>query len=539
MSFSNCKLKIAIKKLSFLLAFVLVFCAVAGISPLPSHAAELVIVLDPGHGGSDPGAENTVDGKLYQEKTLNLKISQAAKAYLDKFSGVKVVMTRNDDNTYLTLGQRVSFANKQGAHALVSIHNNSSGESSAGGALIIVADNDFRPDLSKQTQDMSRKILSHMCSLGLRDRGLMTLMANSGSYVVYYPDGSPQDYYGIVQRSIRAGIPGIIIESAFISSPDDVRKYLSSDEKLSALGTAIGKGIAEYYGLSEGSTFDTAYRSPINAEKLDFTLSHHADLVYAFGDSKKTYNKENGVTLSSSSSAPTAYLDYMGMTLQTSEYSAAVITAKASYDGAKMSVYYGADEVYTINSDYCYSTTLSTDYRHYVIDFSGSPIWDLGVNFLQLNVKGAESLSLKNIEFFSSVSSIPYSDTVSVNKGGGAIQTSTPAPTSTPKPTSTPAPTATPAPTSTPEPTKAPTEKPTEVPTNPPTTEPTTAPSETNISETLPSNTETTPKEESTAIVENNYGTQGSRAALIVALVCTIALAIAILIALIVIERRK
>lgn len=525
--------RINTKILMILFAFIMTFSVCfSAITPLEVKAAELIIVLDPGHGGSDPGAENTVDGKLYQERNLNLKISQAAKEYLEQFSGVKVYMTRNDNDTYLTLGQRVSMANKLGAHALVSIHNNSSSDPSAGGALIIVADNDFRPDLSKQTKDMSNKILSHMSKLGLRNRGLMTLMANSGSYVVYYPDGSPQDYYGIVQRSIRGGFPGIIIESAFLSCPDDVRNYLSTDAKLKDLGTSIGKGIAEYYGLSAEKTYDTEARYPIDAKKLNFDIPHHADLVYAFGGSKKS--SANGcVTISNTNSAPVCYLDYMGMTLQTSEYSAAVITAKASFDGADLSMYYGSDEVYTVNENYCYSTTLSTDYKHYVIDFSKSSIWDLGFNFMQLNVKGAESFSIESIEFFSDVSSIPYSDTKMMKAGANSVKPSakpTAKPTATP--TSNPTDRPTPAPTESFAATLPPTQNiPTESNTPLHSKEPTEAPD--NIQDTTITPTETDTTAGSKSSTNSSIQTQ-----LIIAIILTLAAIIAVIAALFILNKK-
>ena len=65
------------KILMILFAFVIMFSVCFSVTtPLEVNAAELIIVLDPGHGGSDPGAQNTVDGKLYQERNLNLKIAQ-------------------------------------------------------------------------------------------------------------------------------------------------------------------------------------------------------------------------------------------------------------------------------------------------------------------------------------------------------------------------------------------------------------------------------------------------------------------------------
>ena len=61
-----------------------------------------------------------------------------------------------------------------------------------------------------------------------------------------YPDGSVQDYYYVIQQSKRNGFPGIIVEHAFLSNASDYQKYLSSDEKLKALGEADARGILEY-----------------------------------------------------------------------------------------------------------------------------------------------------------------------------------------------------------------------------------------------------------------------------------------------------
>ena len=63
------------------------------------------VILDPGHGGKDPGATNS----LNTEATYNLKVATRAKALLEK-EGYKVIMTRRDDH-YLTLQERVDFAN--------------------------------------------------------------------------------------------------------------------------------------------------------------------------------------------------------------------------------------------------------------------------------------------------------------------------------------------------------------------------------------------------------------------------------------------
>lgn len=72
------------------------------------------VVLDPGHGGNDGGAQASYGGKTYLEKTLNLKIAQYCKEELSKYKRVNVYMTRNDDH-YVALEDRVNYAKSVGA----------------------------------------------------------------------------------------------------------------------------------------------------------------------------------------------------------------------------------------------------------------------------------------------------------------------------------------------------------------------------------------------------------------------------------------
>lgn len=77
------------------------------------------IVIDPGHGGSDPGA--VANGLL--EKDINLQISLKLKDFLEQ-TGAKVYMTRDDDST-VGLYERVDFAKSKDAFILLSVHQNS------------------------------------------------------------------------------------------------------------------------------------------------------------------------------------------------------------------------------------------------------------------------------------------------------------------------------------------------------------------------------------------------------------------------------
>lgn len=90
-----------------------------------------VIVLDPGHGGKDPGAV----GKILKvkEKDVNLDVALKLKALLEKELGVQVLMTRTDDR-FVSLGDRTRFANEKKADLFISIHANSSKNTSPKGA---------------------------------------------------------------------------------------------------------------------------------------------------------------------------------------------------------------------------------------------------------------------------------------------------------------------------------------------------------------------------------------------------------------------
>lgn len=96
-------------------------------APTPTPEAhitgEKIIVLDAGHGGSDPGAVYTHDGAEYKEKTINLAVAKKVRDILTA-KGIRVEMTRSGD-TYPTLTERSAFANKLGAAMFVSIHSNS------------------------------------------------------------------------------------------------------------------------------------------------------------------------------------------------------------------------------------------------------------------------------------------------------------------------------------------------------------------------------------------------------------------------------
>ncbi|WP_031816519.1 N-acetylmuramoyl-L-alanine amidase family protein, partial [Vibrio parahaemolyticus] len=83
------------------------------------RAQEVLIVIDPGHGGEDPGSIGPSRRKY--EKDAVLSISRKLAAQLDATPGIKTRMTRTGDY-FVNLNRRVAFARENDAHLLISVH---------------------------------------------------------------------------------------------------------------------------------------------------------------------------------------------------------------------------------------------------------------------------------------------------------------------------------------------------------------------------------------------------------------------------------
>ena len=229
----------------FILAFVFIPSNESNIK-----ASNLVLVLDPGHGGTDPGALYYYDGIPIKEAELNMKIALAARQVLLKYEGVTIHLTR-EDSKYLALDERVNIAASLKADAIISIHNNASTSPTAHGAEVMVPSGNDGSGLHLISKALGDSILDELTGLGIHRRGLMQRISSTYTY----KNGKQADYYGIIRHSMNNSLPGIIVECAFLSNENDYRTYLNTNEKLVAIGQAIARGIANYYGLVEGDSF--------------------------------------------------------------------------------------------------------------------------------------------------------------------------------------------------------------------------------------------------------------------------------------------
>ena len=208
----------------------------------------MTICLDPGHGGSDSGA-NAFGAK---ESDLTLKIAQYCKEELAKYD-VNVVMTRTTDTRLseeaaLDLKNRVEVAKKAGASYFISIHINSAQNSAAHGAEVYYPNTSGNKNLSSNGQNLAKAIQKQLTALGLYDRGIKIRNYTDGT-TSSNPNSSDQDYYGVIRYAKQANITGLIVEHCFISNKEEFDKYLGSDAKLQQLGIADARGIVSALGL--------------------------------------------------------------------------------------------------------------------------------------------------------------------------------------------------------------------------------------------------------------------------------------------------
>ena len=209
--------------------------------PYAASNGDMVIAIDPGHGGSDSGASYAG----MKEKDVNLTIAKYIKTYLEQYVGVQVYLTRSTD-TYLELSERVSNSAAAGADVFISIHNNASSNPDTSGSMVFYPNASYRPDLSSEGSGLSASILGQLTALGLPDLGIRTRDSGSGNT---YDDGSLADYYSVIRNAKLSGLTGIIVEHAFVSSEYDRTNYLGTNAQLKKLALADVKGIADYYGL--------------------------------------------------------------------------------------------------------------------------------------------------------------------------------------------------------------------------------------------------------------------------------------------------
>jgi len=189
-------------------------------SAQPSYAG--TIVLDPGHGGADPGAIGPKTG--ITEKALNLAVAIAVRDILVS-KGAKVIMTRNAD-VHISLAGRAQIANSSGADCFVSIHHNSTFDRLVKGYEVLYSDNNPNGETRLADSIVLCKAISS---------------AMDGKWSTYDRGVKSKSLY--VTR--LTSIPSVLVEVEFLSC-SELEPVLASDWFRSRAAESIANGILKY-----------------------------------------------------------------------------------------------------------------------------------------------------------------------------------------------------------------------------------------------------------------------------------------------------
>jgi N-acetylmuramoyl-L-alanine amidase len=213
------------------------------------------IVIDPGHGGRDPG----VEANGITEADLTLDIALRLKKLLEKQPGIQVILTRST-NVFVPLEERTAIANRAGADLFLSIHANASRNPQASGvetyflnfasspeeAAVAARENATSGDTMGNLPDLVKAIaLNNKLD---ESRDFATMIQNAMFSELSRKDTGLKDR-GVKQAPfavlIGASMPSVLAEVSFVTNPDDAR-YLKRGSYQEQIAESLLNGILRY-----------------------------------------------------------------------------------------------------------------------------------------------------------------------------------------------------------------------------------------------------------------------------------------------------
>jgi N-acetylmuramoyl-L-alanine amidase len=215
------------------------------------------IVIDPGHGGHDPGAKS---GSM-TEAEIVLDVALRLEKLLAKVPGVEVVLTRRDDQ-FITLQERTAIANRENADLFLSIHANASNAASARGIetyFLNFASNGNAAAVAARENATSQQTMGALQDV-VKAIALNTKVNESRDFATYVQremldkvrstNKTVKDL-GVKQAPfvvlIGASMPSVLAEISFITNPQEA-KLLKGSAFRQRVAQSLYEGIREYQG---------------------------------------------------------------------------------------------------------------------------------------------------------------------------------------------------------------------------------------------------------------------------------------------------
>lgn len=183
-----------------------------------------LIVIDPGHGGNDPGA---VSPWGTREKDINTSISLKARDALEEL-GYNILMTRENDDT-LKLQDRTKLANENYADLFISFHANSIGDSSIKGIQVLYCPSERGINKDTDQYPLAKSIMDELLKgTGAADKGIISR-----------PD------LAVLRTS---NMPAVLIEVGFLTNLEE-EKLIQTEEYQNKIVKSVIKGIENYFEI--------------------------------------------------------------------------------------------------------------------------------------------------------------------------------------------------------------------------------------------------------------------------------------------------
>lgn len=239
--------------------------APAKLPPVPGGKRDIVIAIDAGHGGEDPGALGP--GRKIYEKNVTLAIAKELQRQINAEKGFRGELVRTGDY-FIPLRKRTEIARKKGADLFVSIHADAAPRAAAFGASVYalsdrgatsetarwLADSENQSDLiggagSVSLDDKDRVLagvlldLSMTASLSSSLNVGQKVLSNMGSITSLHKRRVEQAGFMVLKSP---DIPSILVETGFISNPNEAKK-LSTVGHQQALARSITAGVRQFF----------------------------------------------------------------------------------------------------------------------------------------------------------------------------------------------------------------------------------------------------------------------------------------------------
>ncbi len=277
------------------------------------RAQEVLIVIDPGHGGEDPGSIGPSRRKY--EKDAVLSISRKIAAQLNSTPGIKTRLTRNGDY-FVNLNRRVAFARENDAHLLISVHADAfTSPKPRGGSVFVLNTRRANTEIARWVENHEKQSellggsgnafvtntkdrnvnqtlldlqFSHSQKEGYK---LATDILSEMGRVAHLHNSKPINTSLAVLRSPQ--IPSVLVETGFISNPTE-EKLLFQRAHQDKLAQAISRAVVKYLkdNPPEGTVFSSSAQSLVHIVKSGESLSVIAN---KYGTSTKALVSENNL----------------------------------------------------------------------------------------------------------------------------------------------------------------------------------------------------------------------------------------------------